>query len=249
MARPGRLARPPIHEALVDLRIAGADGIDDALLKPLKHEFSTQYPKADIRRRFEARVQPRTDSQPDVQARDAGFHGLFLATADDSKIVQFRVDGFTLNQLRGYTSADDLFAEAIRLWRSYANVVHPVAIVRVALRYINRLLLGFSHGDSFERFLTAAPSMPDDAPQQVAEFLTRVTAYVDDPIEGTAIVTQRLEHATDQSTPYTLDTDVFREGEFGTDADTLARFLEELRQIKNRLFFSFMTDQALEPYR
>ena len=150
--------------------------------------------------------------------------------------------------MKNYTTADDLFREALGLWQGYASVVHATTTIRVALRYINRLLLPFRDGDSFERFLTAPATMPPGAPQLVAEFLTRQVAYVDS-IASTAIVTQRLEHSTEQATPFTLDIDVFKEQAFNVDAGTLEPFLQRLREVKNTLFFSFLKDEALEPYR
>lgn len=248
MATPGRLTNPPIKEALVDLRIAKTSAIDADLLKPLQQELRSRYPKAEPRHRMEARFETKA-GKPDVQAREVGFHGLFLQNENNSRIVQFRIDGFTLSQLADYTTADDLFAEALNVWQLYADLVRPTATIRVALRYINMLLLPFRHGDDFRRFLTAAATMPTEAPQQVADFLTRVVAPVDTPTEATAIITQRLKHATDPSTPFTLDIDVFKEGDFGVGADTLQPLLQYLREIKNRLFFAFLTDEALEPYR
>ena len=249
MATPGRLSSPPIQEALVDIRIASATPIDAGILEPLKQNLASRFPKSQPRHRVEATFEAKAAGQlPDIQARDVGFHGLFLKDEADSRLVQFRVDGFTLNQVKGYTSADDLFAEALDLWQAYVNVVHPTAATRVALRYINRLLLPFSDGDRFGRFLTAPATMPPEAPQQVADFLVRTVVYVPE-IEGTAIVTQRLENAVGSANPFLFDIDVFREAAFGTASGDLEPFLQRLREVKNTLFFSFLTDEALEPHR
>jgi uncharacterized protein (TIGR04255 family) len=249
MTTPGRLSNPPIQEALVDLRIASATSINAPVLEPLKMQFASRFPKSRPLHRLEARIEARAAGQPpNVQARDVGFHGLFLKDEAESRMVQFRIDGFTLNHLTGYTSADDLFAEALNLWQAYVNVVRPTAVIRVALRYINRLLLPFRDGDPFDRFLAAPANMPPNAPQQVADFLIRTVASVPE-IDGTAIVTQRLEHATQPTTPFLLDIDVFKEHAFGTASEELEPFLQRLRVVKNTLFFSFLTDEALEPYR
>lgn len=223
--------------------------IDAAVLEPLKLQFQSRYPKNEVRILMEARLEARKGEAPDAQVGEVGFYGLFLKSEDESRIIQFRGDGFTLSQLSGYTSADDLFAEALPLWQAYVSLVRPAATIRVALRYINRLLLPFGLGEDFDRFLTAAVVMPTEAPQEVSDFLTRAIAHVNAPIEATAIVTQRLESMTQPATPFTLDIDVFKEGEFGSGSETLMPLLQHLREIKNRLFFAFLTDPALEPYR
>jgi uncharacterized protein (TIGR04255 family) len=249
MATPGRLANPPIREALVDLRIAGATTIDATVLEPLREGFRSRYPKAEPWHQMPASFSAEPGKAPSIETGQPRFHGLFLKSEDDSRLVQFRTDGFTLNQVAGYTSADDLFSEALPLWQAYASAVRATATVRVALRYINRLLLPFRHGDDFARFLTAPATMPAEAPQQVAEFQTRAVAQVDTPIEAAAIITQRLEHATGESTPFTLDIDVFKNGDFSVEPRSLEPILQHLREIKNRLFFAFLMDEALEQYR
>jgi uncharacterized protein (TIGR04255 family) len=249
MATPGRLTTPPITEALVDIRIATTVAVDPKIIHPLKDLFHTRYPIVEDRRRFEARLEARLGEAPDVTARDAGFHGLFLRPHDRSRLVQFRLDGFTFNQLDGYTTAEPLIAEALEFWGAFNRAVAPVAVVRVALRYINRLHLRFRDGDPFERFLSAAPRMPDGVEQDVGTFLTRVVLPIRNPTDATAAVTQRLETPTADTTPYTLDIDVFKEGEFPTDNQALRALFLELRQVTDRFFFSFVTDEALEPHR
>jgi uncharacterized protein (TIGR04255 family) len=249
MAAPGRLRNPPIQEVLVDLRIANTVAIDRRMLQPLQDRFRTEYPNSEPINRFEAQIQAQGGRAPAIESRDIGFHGLFLRNERQTRVVQFRTDGFTLNQLGGYTTADDLFAEACPLWQGYADVVRPARVIRIAVRYINRLALPFRDGDPFERFLTAPVTLPPDAPQQVANFFTRAVLNVAEPIDAVAIVTQNLEHAVEQATPFVLDIDVYKEEELSILWTNLEPLLQRLRIIKNNLFFAFLTDAALEPYR
>lgn len=249
MATPGHLRNAPIQEVLVDLRIANTTAIDRRVLEPLHDRFRAQYPNSEPVNRFEARIQPQQGSAPAVESRDIGFHGLFLRNEPCTRVVQFRTDGFTLNQLGGYTTADDLFAEASPLWEAYADVVRPARVIRLAVRYINRLALPFRDGDPFERFLAAPVTMPPSAPQQVANFLTRAVVVVTEPVEVVGVVTQKLEHALEQATPFVLDIDVYKEEELSIHWADLEPVLRQFRIVKNSLFFAFLTDAALEPYR
>jgi uncharacterized protein (TIGR04255 family) len=187
---------------------------------------------------------------PEMRAKPPEFFGLFMRDEAESKAAQFRTDGLTLSQLRDYTTAEPLFAEAFEMWEAFAGIVRPTAVVRVALRYINRLRLPFRPGDEFDRFLTSAPTMPADAPQDVSEFFTRVVVVTGQEYEVTGIITQQLERPTEGTPgPFILDIDVFKAGEFQPDRGTLEPILRDLRQVKNQLFFAFLTDEALEPYR
>jgi uncharacterized protein (TIGR04255 family) len=244
---PRPLARPPIAEALVDLRTVNNPLVDAKLLEPLEREFAVRYPKFEKRHRLEGtlKVEGRAVT---ADTKDLGFIGIVGKSLDGSRVAQFRKDGFTLNQLPPYPGGDVLLAEAMVLWAQYRDVVKPDTVIRVALRYINRLELPYRDGDPFSRFLTAAPQMPGPALQQVGSFLTRVVAHEPD-MPAVAIVTQKLEAKTEPSpSEVFLDIDVFRQGDFQTDEKTLKADLTRLRALKNRIFFSLLTDEALELY-
>ena len=59
-----------------------------------------------------------------------------------------------------------LLDEALRLWTRYAEIVHPAAVTRLALRYLNRLDLPFKDGDEFQKFLVAVPSCRTALPKK-----------------------------------------------------------------------------------
>lgn len=245
MAARRPLARPPIKEALVDFRVAFDPPLERERLQSLREPVSPDYPVVDEKRAFRAevrfdkgRLSPSTD--------DLGFHGLFFSTNDRKRLAQFRRDGFTLNQLAPYLGADALIPEALRLWELYRNTSQPTSVTRVALRYINSLRLPLRTSESFSRFMTAAPEMPPSTPQGISGFLTRVVAHEDSNI---VIVTQKLDpRAEDGLAPYTLDIDAHRTGELPADSEELLGIFERLRELKNRIFFEFLTDEAVELY-
>jgi uncharacterized protein (TIGR04255 family) len=179
------------------------------LFETLREEFRQTYPNSN--RSIDCkRILAQAGQIKNTRTEDLGFQGLILIDQPESKVAQFRNDGFTLSQLSGYTTADELFAEAMQLWAAFLRVARPKAIGRIALRYINSIALPFRHGDHFGRFLTGAPTMPPGAPRDIADFLSRVVLHIDDPIEATGIVTQKLEHSTASITPFVLDVDVFK---------------------------------------
>lgn len=240
------LKNPPIAEALVDFRVAGKALLTaEALKEALRPELRDAYPEA--QEQNEAQTQFRIESGKLIsEVGNVDFKGLQFKSADGTRIAQFRNDGFTFNQLPPYRGADLVIEEALRLWQLYVRLVTPSHVVRVALRYINRLGLPLAPGEDFERFLTAAPEMPNGTPQSVANFLTRVVVATSE--RSFAIVTQKLDSAVDQPIPFVLDIDAFVEGEFAPTTDVLFPILTELRAVKNNLFFSFLTEEALRTY-
>ena len=62
-----------------------------------------------------------------------------LKTEREREMIQLRVDGFTFNRLKPYTSWEKIFPRAYRFWKKYLDCVEPVGVTRLATRYINAL--------------------------------------------------------------------------------------------------------------
>jgi uncharacterized protein (TIGR04255 family) len=241
------LSHPPITEALVDLRIATDPNFNAEILESVQQALAEAYPHVEKQREFQAEIRVEAGKIIPPTAKDTGFRGAIFRNADKTRIAQFRRDGFTLNQLQSYAGAEALIAEAMRLWGIYRTVAKPIGVTRTAMRYINKLELPYKPGDQFSRFLTAAPSMPSGAPQSVSSFLTRMVAHSPPDI---VIVTQKLDVAPDQKdVPVTIDIDSFFPEEIAPERADLEAVLHRLRILKNDVFFSLLSDEAVELYK
>jgi uncharacterized protein (TIGR04255 family) len=175
------------------------------------------------------------------------MQGYFFRTADEKTIAQFRVDGFTFNRLRPYTSWEELFPQALELWHLYATVSRPEVITRLAVRYINRIMLP-AGAITFEPYLRAAPVIPPELPQSISSFLTRVT--ISDPqTDIAAHVAQALEANTpEQRLIVILDIDTYKQSEFAIDDPVIKQTLQQLRDFKNIVFFNSLTEETLRQF-
>jgi uncharacterized protein (TIGR04255 family) len=243
MATPRELTSPPISEALVDLRAAVSAPTES--FEALSHELKTEYPKTVIRRGVRAELKVEHGKLIPPTAEDLGFQGIWLHNAAGTAIVQLRPDGFTFNNLKSYMGGDSLISAALQLWSRFDAQMQPPGVTRVALRYINQLRLPFKDGDDFSRFLTAVPTTPEGAPQRVSEFLSRVVAHDHGEDEPTVITTQQLAREEPNKPVIVIDVDTFIQGEFSADARDLRPVLDRLRALKNRTFFSLLTDEAV----
>jgi uncharacterized protein (TIGR04255 family) len=85
-------------------------------------------------------------------------------------------------------------------------------------------------------------------PQALSGFLQRVV--IPFAVDGTtAIVTQVLEPPKEGLIPVVLDIDVFVMTRFGVNSHGIWTTLDGLRNVKNEIFFSSVTEKALEPYK
>ena len=246
MAQPRPLARPPIVEALVDLRasVPREPELFNALAEELRDEFPTKEERRDFKAKLEIRdgrvVPPRVDA--------SAFGGVRVASADRSIYAQFRPDGFTLNNLNAYIGGDQLIDKAMTLWELFVARTAPQVVSRVALRYTNRLELPLESGGKFTKFLTTPPTLPAGAPRLVSQFLSRIVGH-DEQREATAVVIQQLKLQEDgPPIVTTIDVDVFRTGDFSVESAALRDILSSLRMLKNETFFSLLTEETVSFY-
>jgi len=244
MATPRDLRSPPIVEALVDVRAAVSASPET--FEAVAGELQSAYPTREVRRGVKAEFRVEQGKLIPPTAEDLGFQGVTLRSESGQRLVQFRPDGFTFNNLKSYLGGDGLLAEAMRLWSVFSDRLHPAAVTRIALRYINQLKLPYRQGDDFAKYLTAAPSTPDGGPQSVSQFLSRVVAY-DSEASATIVTTQQFTTPDPGGFPLlVIDLDAFCVGEFSTDPQALRQTLDVLRALKNRTFFSLLQDAAVE---
>jgi uncharacterized protein (TIGR04255 family) len=236
------LTNAPIAEAVLDMRVLRREGVDAAQFSGLAESLGPGYGQSAPMHSIEARFgidRGRPVGPTQVQAAV----GWVYQTA--GAVVQFRVDGFTFSKLEPYTNWESVFGEADRLWRIYVKIARPLEISRVAVRYINRLRL--PGPAELRQYLEAPPVLPPPIPQAVREFLTRVV--VDDGDHASAILIQALEASLDPATvPLLLDIDAFREVSLAPEDPSVAGIFEQLRRLKNDIFFASVTERTVEMY-
>lgn len=251
MTTPRKLSRPPITEALIDIR--SVISAPQEVLTTLADEFTTEFPQRKITQTMSAKLEIREGKLVPPELHEGGFHGVHVFNEAGTLAVQFRLDGFTFNNIGQFVGGSRLLDEGLRYWQRFVDGTHPTAVTRIAMRYINTLDLPFKEGDSFDRFLAAAPELPPPAPQGVSEFHSRLVARdiltpVGEKTWPTAIVTQQLKHDPAGRPLVTLDVDIFKMGEFSVSSVDLRREFDELREFKNRTFFSLLTEETVKLY-
>lgn len=244
MTKPSYLKNAPITEALIDIRVKLPEGANVEALDTVYTSISDQYPNRQVRRKFESKVELKGEAALHTPVTQ-GILGYIYTSTDKKQIAQFRQDGFTFNRLKPYESWEQLRDEAYRLWLKYIDIAQPEFVTRVALRYINHLNVPITFKD-FKEYLSAPPIVPEQLPQGVSSFLTRV-ALEEPELAVTAIITQALEPITDPKfATIILDIDVFKQAQFNVTNTAVWETLEKFRDFKDKIFFESITDKTKE---
>lgn len=245
MARPrSHLRNAPIVEAMIDFRVLRQDQISPTIFEDLKGSIGERYGEKSAMYSFETRFGIDKEGRFIDSAPVQAVVGWMYRAG--TELAQFRADGFTFSKIEPYTRWEEVFGEALRLWQVYIDVAQPNQVSRVAVRYINRMRL--SSVTDLRRYIEVSPQLPAPIPQAIREFLSRV--YVDDDSRNaSAVIVQAIEPRVDATAiSLLLDIDAFREISVAATDPELPSFFEQLRGLKNDIFFASITETTAEMY-
>ena len=244
------LANAPIREALIDLRCELPEGQDTELLAEFEaahQSIADEFPKKESNFAANASAELKRGADPAIAATaTTTLRGYHFGNTQGDKIVQFRLDGFTYNKLRPYTKWAELRAEAETLWAQYASLLPEVQVTRLGVRYINEIWV--PPGVGFETIFVEPLRRPlGFGKGQVRESLERLQASSQDTLERTIVT--RLTREEKAGFMVILDIDAFA---VAPDGDFKSREvwerIDELRDRKNKIFFSSLTANGIERY-
>lgn len=245
MAECRHLSSAPITEAVVDLRVRFEDSNAERDLERLESRIKAEFPKKKQRLEMRVEIGPDKD-KPGSKISSVGF--LFYS-ADDKHVVQCKPDGFGFSRLAPYGTWDELITAAWGPWEQYRDEFGPSRVVRISSRFINKLPLPGNL--DFDDYLTVAPRLPPNVPQQLSAFSSAVV--IPNVAEKmTAIVRTNFDSAgiQDNLTFVILDIDTVTDCDLAPNDDSgIRKTIDRLRMVKNDLFFGSLTDKAVELFK
>lgn len=226
-AKERNLKQAPISEAVIDLQVK------------TRSDFASYVPA--LRTAFKGSF----DTVGEQVAEQIGRRGLIFPETPNDEAVQVSEMGFSFSKLRPYTSWEHVRDSARRFWAIYRSVVDVEIVNRIGVRYINQFRL--SSDQRVADRLTAPPPVPEtDEPLEVTSTLSRLLIQ-----DRKLAISARVFYVCsvdDSGTLVTIDVDAFKPGEFDPETDQMWQTLEELRRMKNRIFFGSITETAAREF-
>ncbi len=238
--------RAPITEALVDLKVNFRDGISLDRLKGFGAKVKNSYPHEETREMVQAQLTMQGGASTSRETL-----GYLYRSSDKLQAVQARRDGFTFSRFAPYETWEVLIAEARRLWTLFVEVTNPTEVQRVAVRYINHLLLPITSGRlKFEDYLRTFPVVGEGAGQDLEQFFVRLQLPQKD-LGATLILTEALlPPQVPESVGVILDIDLFRDGtSLMPSSEEIWGILKTFRDRKNLYFEGSITDACRELFQ
>jgi uncharacterized protein (TIGR04255 family) len=233
---------------LIDIRVNQLPADKLPVLENLHERLRAEYPNKRSQQSWEGMWEFREDALMSAQ-KAHGTTGFWFESKDKKKIIQYRLDGCTCNYLKpdpkeswpGWVALRD---EAKHAWELYAKAVAITEINRLAVRYINQILIPAPIVELSD-YLTAAPSAPKGYKyQDFRDFLSRVALDIPE-LNAIAIVTLApAQERQPDSVNLLLDIDIVRSAALPADVEAIWRILDQFRDIKNDIFEKSLHQKA-----
>lgn len=237
------LKNAPIKEAIIDFRVRQNPKISEKSFDSLKKLLKQKYPNSEKRNQFTSKLKIKSGKGFSHESEEK-FHGFFFKSADKINVAQFRTDGFTFSRLKPYTHWKEVITETKRLWNYYRKAALPLSVTRIAVRYINNIVVPLPIMD-FADYLTAPITIPENLPQDLEGFFSKVT-FRDTKHEIYTTLIQTIEESRQKNkATIILDIDVFHMEDLPCNDNKIWSIFEQLHIIKNDTFFNSITDKTL----
>lgn len=241
-----QFSKAPIQEAIIDIRVRLSPDFTAAQLEAVGVNLVTDYAEKQNLIGGEFRVE-LSEKQPEssVSSKHIGFR---YTSTDKRYVLQTRLDGFTLSVLPPYDTWATFREEALRLWTLYRQVTNP-EVIRIAVRYINRLDLPLNLPDSrveLRSFLRTFPEVSSDIPFDINDYFMQLQMSVPD-LPGKLILSETIVPPPNPETiSIILDNDLFCEENIPQTEKEIWELFERMREYKNKLFVACITEKTKE---
>lgn len=241
------LPSAPIVEAVIDIRAQCDVVMTDEMVRGLANTKLAGYSYANSVHEFSHEVKLEAEKPPEQSTKKLGWKGASFHSSDHKNIVQFNRDGFVYSRLSPYQNWDAFLEEGLRLWEVYSEIAQPIEINRVGVRFVNRITM--PPGEvSFENYLSAPPKPPLGLELPFYGFMHQETLAVPGypyAVNFIRTIQQSSESGID-TFGLILDIDVATIPGFEFDKSRLVNTLNEMRWLKNKVFFGSITETAME---
>lgn len=239
--------KPPIREAVIELRFNNK--LSEEQLYAVKSELLEVYGLVD--EFVGAKLEIKVEEQKVNSYHKSQLERLEFEIEANLKARVSR-ESISWHRLAPYETWESFSEPMAGLWQILENIFELESLSRIGVRTVNDIVIPF--GDSpeidLEKFITILTRIPDDLPARPIGFTSQIqSAHEKEKAQSNIAVASRRVEAN--AVHILLNIDVFRiyqdgyEGTFGE----LQPVLDTLRDLKNKLFESCITDSTRELFR
>ena len=244
-----KLKNPPTVEAILDVQIFLPEPPTLEQLQNLQPKFAAGFPEAGQIQLAQFGFQQKPGETPEATAPIFKSQGCRFISDDKKEIVQCRQDGFTFNQLKPYPGWKNVSEKASAAWDIYRAAFPELGIVRVGLRYINQIFIPITNSNvQLNEYLKIESLGPKVDDFECQTFFSQ-NGYRDKQTGFMATWTLAHQPSPDPTKLcVALDINVQALGAV-LQEKPVQMIWEEMRSVKNRLFFGTFEVKGIELFQ
>lgn len=235
--------RPPITEAVIEIRLK--KDLPKKLVDRLHARFKDDYTSSEDISELGVRIDPGAKQLAVSTSRD----GYKLSSKDQTDILQITPTQLIVSRLAPYEGWENLSARARGAWKESRRITKYRKVGRLGVRYINRLDIPAVGSKSLELedYLNVYPEFDfEDQHLSMRHYSMQVVGIAGENefnfVVNTAVSGRLLiDHFS-----LVLDIDVSPRGDVPQKSDDIWAMFDKMREWKNRIFESSVTDKSRE---
>lgn len=235
------LENAPIILAILEVRYnsPSTSKIDDLLV--LNRTLSVKYPQ--YNKQYVGNISFENVKEETIASINPKVDSYIYMSSDKQRVLTLSLKNFNFQQRGKYSNWDLFKAEAKESWEICMKELQNINVTGISLRYINKIEIPVSVENPAEYFKTSIVSTSDASPSNVGSYQIRYIDYLTESHIHT-IVAQQLEPGNGTTLPFIFDIDVHYTKQPNDSIEFLWEKFDELRTIKNRIFFKNLTDKT-----
>jgi len=176
-----------------------------------------------------------------------GLAKVQLFTDDATRLVAIGPDVLSVHVLRPYqreeaaSGWDEFRPRIVEALSAYWNVAKPSGVLRVGLRYIDKVVIP-ELSVEVARYLKAAPPSVEGLPEQLGGFVGRVEYVYPDNVR--LVVSHASVEASEDCVAFLMDIDLIWQSTKAVDIEAALGVADDLRARERNVFEALITDEA-----
>ena len=236
------LENAPIKEAIISLIFEDDNSIKFTDLEKIYNEFNEEYIKKTI---FEENY---SFLNKKINVTDKCPLGYRFISKKKKYFYQIETNKIEFHKLKPYINWKVFLNDFEYIFNKYHNLVDKNRkVIRMGLRYINEIVLPFPIA-RLEDYFNIYPKIPDKLPDTVRDFFLTIE-IIDKNRELLGKLMQTIKQTDKEKIIFFLDINIEKNLMSHFEIQEIIKTFDILREYKNEIFFSCLTDKTMEFYK
>lgn len=237
------LSKAPIVEAVLEIRTTPAASWDSNIVtSKAKETFAEGYSYEDenmLEQTFQFKPHP---AEP-LNISKIEWNGLRLTSQDKTEILKIIRDSYVFSKLKPYTGWEKFQERALDGWNIYRDIAGRQSIKRIGIRFINRI--EFTN-DELPDLFSIYPMLVGKMTKEIAGYFQQnIYSFKGGEYQASYIQTIQPPAIGGGNPCVILDIDVYTAETLRIDEKEILSYLEQIRGMKNDIFFGAVKDELL----